>query len=106
MKRYKVIFTASAQADIERSYGWGSRKWGKEQAQAWVRELRKISSHQLAVIPQGFPLAPENEEAPVEIRQLIVGRYRVLFTIKEKNVFVLHVRGAFSDRTKAESSEE
>ncbi len=39
----------------------------------------------------------ENEEFSEEIRQMIAGRYRVLFTIKGRNVHVLHVRGTYVD---------
>ena len=59
-------------------------------------EARSVK--QLGVVPKGFPLAPENEEFSEEIRQMVVGRYRVLFTIKSRNVHVLHVRGAYVDR--------
>jgi hypothetical protein len=45
-------------------------------------------------MPRGFPIAPEDDEFSEEIRQMIVGRYRVLFTIKKRKVHVLHVRGA------------
>jgi hypothetical protein len=40
-------------------------------------------------------IAPENDEFVEEIRQMIVGRYRVLFTIQGRKVHVLHVRGAY-----------
>jgi plasmid stabilization system protein ParE len=40
MKRYAVIFEESAQADVRESYDWGRRKWGKHEAQQWVRQLR------------------------------------------------------------------
>jgi len=63
----------------------------------WARELRSAAAKQLGVVPKGFPLAPENEEFSEEIRQMVVGRYRVLFTIKGRNVHVLHVRGAYVD---------
>ena len=33
----------------------------------------------------------ENKELSEDIRQMVVGRYRVLFTIKGRNVHVLHV---------------
>ena len=46
-------------------------------------------------MPKGFPLAPENDEFNEEIRQMIVGRYRVLFTVRRGKVHVLHVRGAY-----------
>jgi len=52
-----------------------------------------------------FPRAPENNEFEEEIRQMIVGRYRVLFTIKGKRVHVLHVRGASVSSIEAEPAD-
>ena len=57
--------------------------------------LRTAALKQLGVIPKAFPLAPEDAEFSEEIRQMVVGRYRVLFTIKGRKVHVLHVRGAY-----------
>jgi plasmid stabilization system protein ParE len=94
MKRYAVVFEESAQADVRGSYYWGCRVWGKKEAQRWIRELRTAVFNQLSIMPKGFPPAPENDEFSEEIRQMIVGRYRVLFTIKKGKVHVLHVRGA------------
>ena len=94
MKRYIVVFEESAQADVRRSYDWGCRVWDKEEAQRWVRQLRSAVYKQLSLIPRGFPLAPEDDEFAEEIRQMVVDRYRVLFTIKKHKVHVLHVRGA------------
>ena len=96
MKRYAIVFEESAQTDMRVSYDWGCRVWGKKQAQRWVRELRTAILRQLSIVPKGFPLAPENEEFSEEIRQMIVGRYRVLFTIRKGKVHVLHIRGAYS----------
>ena len=95
MKRYSVRFEDSAQSDVRQSYDWGCRAWGKRKAQQWARELRSEILKQLATLPAGFPLASENSEFDEEIRQMIVGRYRVLFTIKGRTVHVLHVRGAY-----------
>jgi plasmid stabilization system protein ParE len=95
MKRYAVVFEESAQSDVRGSYEWGRRAWGKHEAQQWVRELRRAVSEQLAVVPKAFPLAPEDDEFSEEIRQMVAGRYRILFTIKGSNVHVLHVRGAY-----------
>ena len=94
MKRYAVVLEPSAQEDVRGSYDWGCRVWGKKEAQRWVRELRDAISKQLSLVPKGFSLAPENDDFSEEIRQLIVGRYRVLFTIRKHKVHVLHVRGA------------
>jgi plasmid stabilization system protein ParE len=95
MKRYAVVFEESAQSDVRESYDWGSRAWGKKEARRWVRQLRTAVFTQLALIPKGFPIAAENDEFSAEIRQMIVGRYRVLFTIKGRRVHVLHVRGPY-----------
>lgn len=94
MKRYDVVFEESAQADVRASYDWGCRVWGKKEAHRWVRELRTAILRQLGLVPKGFPLAPENDEFSEEIRQMIVGRYRVLFTIRKRKIHVLHVRGS------------
>ena len=96
MKRYAVVFEKSAQMDIRGSYEWGCRVWGKKEAQRWVRELRTVVLGQLSIMPKGFPLAPEHTEFSEEIRQMIVGRYRVLFTITKGKVHVLHIRGAYN----------
>jgi len=94
MKRYAVVIEGSGQADVRASYEWGCRAWGKREAQRWIRQLRTAVSDQLALVPKAFPLAPEDDEFFEEIRQMIVGRYRVLFTIRERKVHLLHVRGA------------
>ena len=96
MKRYAVAFEESAQEDVSSSYDWGCCVWGKKEAQRWVRELRTAVLRQLSIVPKGFPIAPEDEEFAEEIRQMIVGRYRVLFTIRKGKVHVLHIRGAYS----------
>lgn len=95
MKRYAIVFEESAQADVRESYHWGCRAWGKREAERWVRQLRTAFSEQLAIVPKGFPLAPEDDEFSAEIRQMVVGRYRVLFTIEGRKVHVLHVRGGY-----------
>src|SRR2546423_939576 len=96
MKRYVVIFEDSAQVNVRDSFDWGCRAWGKREARQWARQLRSSVFEQFAVVPKAFPLAPENDEfSEEEIRQMIVGRYRVLFTIKGREVHVLHVRGAY-----------
>ena len=47
----------------------------------WPSDLKQLPIDQLEVLAE-------------EIRQMIVGRYRVLFTIRKHKVHVLHVRGA------------
>lgn len=93
MKKYTVLIEESAQMDIQRSHDWGCRVWGKAQARKWVRELRASIITNLGSVPSAFAVAPESDEFDDEIRQMIVGRYRVLFTIQGRKVHVLHLRG-------------
>lgn len=94
MKRSRVIVELSAQTDIERSYQWGVRHWGKVRADEWARQLRQ-ACRQLATLASRHPIAPENDGFTETIRHMVTGRYRVLFTIRGNNVHVLHVRGPF-----------
>ena len=61
----------------------------------WFRRIRE-AIFSLSEFPQRCPLAPENAEFPFEVRQLIYGKrphqYRILFTIEEGAVIVLHGR--------------
>lgn len=95
MKRYSVIFSHSAENDIYQSFEWGCREWGEEIAIKWAIELKSSVENLLKTFPKSQPIAPESNDLLFEIRQMIVGRYRVLFTIEGDSVQVLHVHGAF-----------
>src|SRR4051812_12143446 len=77
MQRFTVVITEPAQEDIARSFAWGTKEWSREQAQAWVRELR-AAINGLKQLPERHQLAPESDAFDIEIRQLVVGRYRIL----------------------------
>jgi plasmid stabilization system protein ParE len=96
MKRFQVIVAPSAELDIEGSYVWGCKHWGVAQAQRWVRELR-AEIRSLATFPERHSLAPEGDAFMEPIRQLVAGRYRVLFSVVGKKVLVLHVRGPYHE---------
>src|SRR2546425_9918893 len=96
MKKYKVILHPDAETDINSSFEWGSRAWGREDAKAWVRQIRQTIKNRLTSMPLGCPLAPENEELDIPVRQLILGRYRILFIVEKGTVTILHLRGPMS----------
>jgi plasmid stabilization system protein ParE len=97
MKRYKIILHSDAESDIESSFKWGRRAWGEENAKQWVQKLRRAIRKQLTSLPLACPVAPESEQLGVSIRHLIVGRYRVLFTVRGRTVTILHVSGPYID---------
>ena len=97
MKKYKVILHSDAESDIELSFKWGRRAWGEENAKQWVQKLRRAIRKHLTSLPLACPLAPESEQLGASIRHLIVGRYRVLFTVRGKTVTILHVSGPYTN---------
>jgi plasmid stabilization system protein ParE len=59
-------------------------------AEAWLDGvLAAIDT--LTSLPRRCPLAPENDEFDVEVRQLLYGEHRILFTVEDDVVRVLHV---------------
>ena len=97
MKRYKIILHSDAESDIESSFKWGCRAWGEEKAKTVDAELWRVIREQLTSLPLARPLALESEQLGVSIRHLIVGRYRVLFTVRGRTVTILHVSGLYTD---------
>lgn len=95
MKQYSVVFSQSAEKDVYESFEWGHREWGEKLAIKWARELKKSVEGLLERFPNSQPIAPESDDLLFEVRQMIVGRYRVLFVIEGDQVHILHVRGSF-----------
>jgi plasmid stabilization system protein ParE len=95
MKRYKVILHADAETDISSAFEWGRRVWGEENARTWLRLLYRNLRERLASTPLRCPVAPESVELGISVRQLIDGRYRILFIVEKRTVTILHVKGAY-----------
>ncbi|MBX7062507.1 MAG: type II toxin-antitoxin system RelE/ParE family toxin [Pyrinomonadaceae bacterium] len=102
MKRYRVETTLKAETDIVDSFIWGSETWGVEEAIGWANELRTRILKNLSNFPFKYPVAPERDGSGREYRQMIVGRYRVIFHIEKSVVRVVHVIGSFVDETQEE----
>lgn len=96
MKRYRVAFAATAMEDIVSSYEWGCREWGEEAAWRWYENLRDSVRRMLASFPLSQAIAPDNDSYQFDTRQMLVGRYRFLFTVQGETVTVFHVRGPFT----------
>jgi plasmid stabilization system protein ParE len=85
----KVEITALAEADIETIY---LHIWEDSPTRAveWRQGLLQ-AAQALEQWPHRCPLAPESGAA-LEIRQVLYGRYRVLFTVTHDTVYILHIR--------------
>ena len=89
---YQVIIEPAAADGIESAYLWIAEQ-SPDAAHRWYGALEAHIST-LTQMPERCALAPENNAFDEEIRHLLNGNYRVLFTILEHNVHVLHVRHA------------
>jgi plasmid stabilization system protein ParE len=92
---FRVELTQRAQRDIAAFHVWLQGEDAGEAGAKWFAALRG-AIESLAALPARCPIAPESRESPMEIRQLLYGRrphtYRILFSIDQQIVHVLHVR--------------
>lgn len=95
-KTYKVEISPAAENDIEEITDYIAGN-SVIDALRWY-ELTKAIITTLAEMPERCPIAVENEAVDQEIRHLVFGKYRVLFTVAHGSVQVLHVRSAAMER--------
>src|SRR2546421_1376657 len=99
---YQVEITEKAQEEAREAMRWMSQS-SPEKAALWYFEfLEKAQS--LENFPARCPLAPESETYRREIRHLIFGKYRILFTIDDETVYVLRVRHQAQDTLKPDEA--
>jgi plasmid stabilization system protein ParE len=89
---FRVIVQPRAAEDLKAAAIWIARD-SQERAQVWLEGIAKAILA-LQSFPNRCALAPENDAFEFEIRQLIHGQYRVLFTVsaQTEEVLVLHIR--------------
>jgi plasmid stabilization system protein ParE len=94
MKRRNVIIELPAQRDIAEAHLWLAER-EPDAADRWFDSIYD-SIGSLELFPERCPLAPESKFFNAEIREIFHGRrqnkYRILFTMSENEVHVLHVR--------------
>lgn len=102
--KFRVEVTTSAQDQIRQFYNQYKQDFPAF-ADSWFNGLFKALDT-LKQFPNRCQLAPENDEFQEEVRQLLYGKrknaYRILFTVQERTVYVLHVRHHAQARLTAE----
>lgn len=92
---FHVELSDQAQRDIGAIYDWLRSEQAGNAGERWFVAFRAAITS-LASLPSRCPLAPENRDSPVEVRQLLYGErphvYRILFAIEGTVVQVLHIR--------------
>ena len=94
--KYKLIIQPTALDDLEQAYRWIAERSPENAARWFNRFLNALET--LRQHPERCGFAPENDYIDEEIRQLLYGRrggvYRALFTVRRREVHVLHIRHA------------
>lgn len=92
---YRVEITDVALAEAEEAYLWMMEQLSPDSAEQWFDGLMD-AIESLNKSPKRCSLAPENDVFSEKIRQLLYGKgrrtYRILFTVSEPIVYILHVR--------------
>ena len=92
---FRVETTAAAERDADAILDWLLSEHAGETGMRWFAALQDAIAS-LAEFPVRCPLAPEKVAFPFEVRHLLYGRkphvYRILFTIEDQTVYVLHIR--------------
>lgn len=93
---YDVYLTDKASGQLEAAARWWSQHRSVEQAQRWYDGFIAAIGR-LARNPRAFPLAPEHDAFPIELRQLTYGlgrkkTHRAVFAIRPDRVVVYAVR--------------
>jgi plasmid stabilization system protein ParE len=88
--KYRLRFAASARRELRDAFHWIAQR-SPGRAQTW--QTGAIAAAQsLAELPRRCPIAPESEAFGIEVRQLMYGDYRILFTIDGDTVRILRFR--------------
>ena len=92
---FRVETSAQAASDAREILEWLLSHHAGETVLRWFFAMEDAIAS-LATFPKRCPIAPESARFPFEVRQLLYGRkphvYRILFTIENNTVNVLHIR--------------
>jgi plasmid stabilization system protein ParE len=92
---FLVKTTRQAEEDAEALLEWLQSHGAGDAGIRWFLALEEAIAS-LESMPRRCPLAPEGREFSFEVRQLLYGRpphvLRILFTLEESTVYVLHIR--------------
>ena len=86
----KVQLTPEVKRDIEAAYLY-IRADAPETARRWRLRLRELI-RTLSVFPERHEIAPEARDTAVELRQMLYGNYRILYTVDADVVHVHALR--------------
>ncbi len=91
---FEVLIAAGAKHRIREQALWiATEQAGPRVAADWLKRIDE-SIDSLATMPRRYPLAREDSWCDYEVRQVSIGQFVLLFTIRgdEQQVWVVHAR--------------
>ncbi len=94
--KYTVLLSTAAEGELEEAYQWLAEQ-APQHSVAWYNEFLD-ALYSLEHSPARCPRAAESADSGGEVRVLLFGHkrhaYRILFTVRDDAVLVLHLRHA------------
>ena len=93
---YELLLTRETEKEVDRTIAYLANR-SPQGAAAWCEQWENVLS-ELKRNPLQHALAPESAKYDVEIRQILFKtrrglKYRALFTVVGRGVYVIHLRG-------------
>lgn len=92
---FRVVLAERAERDRDAAFAWYAENYSPEFASRWYDGIQ-LALASLSDEPRRCGIAHEDSKFPFELRELLYGRrlhkHRLLFTIHEDLVVVLHIR--------------
>jgi len=88
-KKYQVNISQQAQNDLEHIFYYIADDSIKNATNFILQLEKKVYS--LEIFPDRHPLIPENEFFGTDYRHLIYKKYRIIYRIVKKSVFILRI---------------
>jgi plasmid stabilization system protein ParE len=95
---YQIIFTVAAREQARAVAHYITEEGSPEAAGQWLDGLME-AIETLATLPHRCGYARESDLFPgAELRQLLFKSHRVIYTVRDEQVHILHVRHVRQDR--------
>ncbi|MCI0331627.1 MAG: type II toxin-antitoxin system RelE/ParE family toxin [Planctomycetes bacterium] len=92
---YKLVITRRAARDRDRAFDWFSANYSNAYANRWYQGVSQ-AIESITQNPLLSHKAQESESLPFELYEVLYGKrrnkHRILFTVENDTVLVLHIR--------------
>lgn len=93
--KYRVRLTTRAQLELNKSAIWWADNRDRDQAVRWLAGF-KVAIAALEDDPERHPVAPEDDDFPFTLRQILYGlsrkTHRAVFEVRDDDVIVHGIR--------------